>query len=159
LNIAGPGMFLQWIDTQPFHALHPKSGIIAAVSVVWLLISLGLAWFLFTYHKAEFHESFSLDRIYDKLFVTSFLRLSSSLSKVDSHVIDGIVHGFVYTQVIIAKTSGYFDRYIVDGSVSAVAWISRATGNLLRGGTGGRVQSYLTWSAIALIIFIFWLFK
>jgi len=159
LNPTGPGMFLQWIDTQSFHTLHPKSGIIAVVSIVWLLVSFGLAWYLFTYHKAEFHESFSLDKVYDKLFVSSSLRLSSFFEKFDKDVIDSVVHGFVYTQVIIAKTSGYFDRYIIDGSVSAVVWISRATGNLLRGGTAGRVQSYLTWSAIALIIFIFWLFK
>jgi NADH-quinone oxidoreductase subunit L len=158
-NIAGPGMFLQWVDTQVFHTLHPKSGTIAIISIVWLLISSGLGWFLFTHHKAEFHESFSLDKIYDKLFVTSTLRLSTSLSSFDKNVIDSIVHGFVYTQVILAKMFGYFDRYVIDGSVSAVAWISRATGNVLRGGTGGRVQSYVAWSAIALIIFIFWLFK
>jgi NADH-quinone oxidoreductase subunit L len=160
LNISGPGMFLRYVDVESFHTLHPGSGIIAWVSFGWTLFSLGLAWWLFSKKHAEFHRTkFSLDRFYQASFINPSLRLSRSFAKFDKKGIDSILHIFVYSQVIIAKIAGYFDRYVVDGSVSAVAWFGRATGNLLRGGTGGRVQSYLAWSAIALIIFIFWFVK
>lgn len=159
LNPAGPGMFLRWENSSAFNSLHPRSGIIALASIAWTLVSLALAWWLFTRNKTKFKESVSLDHAYDVAFVTPSLRLSSSLSTFDKKGIDTVIHMFAYGQVIIAKFAGYVDRYVVDGTVTAVAWISRATGNLLRGGTGGRVQSYLAWSAIALIIFIFWLLK
>jgi len=160
LNISGPGMFLQYGDIDSFHSLHPRSGIIAWISFGWSLLSFALAWWLFTKKHAEFHkEIYTLDKLYNVAIIKPSLKISRALATFDKKGIDGALHIFVYGQVIIAKTAGYFDRLVVDGSVSTVAWIGKATGNLLRSGTKGRVQSYLTWSAIALIIFIFWMLK
>lgn len=157
LNPAGPGMFLRYTNNGSYHALYPASGVITLISIGWTLASFGLAHWLFTYRKTRTYETLSLDRLYDVLFVNTSLRLSSALASFDKKGIDGALHIFAYGQVTLAKIAGYVDRYIVDGSVSAIAWISRTAGKMLRGGTGGRVQSYLVWSAIALIIFIFFL--
>lgn len=159
LNPFGPGMFLNWTHDATYHALYPKGMMIAIFSIAWTLFSLGLAHWLFVIKKASFNETPTLDKLYNTLFVTSSLRASSIASSFDKNGIDSVVHSFVYVQVGIAKIAGYVDRYIVDGSVSAVAWMSRSIGNLARSGTGGRVQSYLIWTAIALIIFIFCLLK
>jgi NADH-quinone oxidoreductase subunit L len=160
LNLSGPGNFLRYEDVGAFHSLHPRSGMIAWMSFGWTLFSLALAWWLFTRKNAEFHkEKYPLDSLYQSAIINPVIRTSNSLARFDRKGIDSALHIFVYGQVAIAKIAGYVDRYVVDGSVLAVAWIGRAAGNLLRGGTGGRVQSYLAWSAIALIIFIFWVLK
>jgi len=161
LNIAGPGMWLwQFRDLQDWHSLYPKGGIIAWISIGWALLSLALAWWLFTKKKVKARvQQYSLDQFYNTAFVTSSLRLSSSLATFDRKGIDSVLHGFVYSQVIAAKMASYFDRFVVDGSVWLVTRVARGAGNVLRNAGGGRIQSYLAWSAAALIIFIFWLLK
>jgi NADH-quinone oxidoreductase subunit L len=165
-NIAGPGEWLSHfrsdhaLSSTQWHVNFPLSGLIAWISFGWTLLSLGLAWSLFTGNKIRIRErQDSLDNLYNTTVVTSSLRLSNSTAKFDKQVIDGAVHVFVYTQVTFAKVARLIDVYAIDGTVSFVAWAARAMGNLLRNTSGGRIQSYLVWSAIALIIFIFWLLK
>lgn len=159
LNPAGPGMFLRWTNNETYHALYPVGTLVSIISIAWTILSVAIGYWIFTVKKASFDETPTLDALYDKLFVNPSLRVSSSLQSLDKKVIDGILHVFVYGQVAIAKIAGYADRYLVDGVVTLVARLSRVIGNLARGGTEGRVQSYLAWSAIALIIFIFWFLK
>jgi NADH-quinone oxidoreductase subunit L len=160
LAILSLGIFFWQFKDPNWHIIHPRETIVASISIGWTLVSLGLAWLLFTRRKVKTVQSkFSLDGLYDNIFVTPSLRLSSSLETFDKKAIDSILHGFVYSQVIIAKVVRYFDRYVVDGSVLFVTRVASGMGNLVRGITGGRIQSYLAWSAIALIIFIFWLLK
>lgn len=165
-NPAGPGEWLNHfkltttLSTVQWNVLFPLSKIIAVVSFGWTILSLILAWSLFTRRKTKMREQqFSLDHAYDVAILTPALRASDSLARFDKNGIDGALHGLAYSQVIVAKIAGYFDRLVVDGAVSAIAWIARASGNLLRHTGGGRIQSYLLWSAVALIIFIFWLLK
>jgi NADH-quinone oxidoreductase subunit L len=151
-------IFSLWI----FYSLNPlgKGDSIAWISIAWTLSSLAFAWWLFTKRKLEIRpRMFALDDVYSVAVIDPTLKLSAFTTTIDKKVIDRGLHIFAYTQVAIAKMAGYFDRYIIDGSVTLVAWIARATGNAIRGGTGGRIQSYLAWSAMALIIFIFWLLK
>jgi NADH-quinone oxidoreductase subunit L len=159
LNPFGPGMFLKWSGFETYHALYPNSGMITFISIAWTIFSLAIGHWLLVIKKVTFNETPTLDGLYTNLAVTPALRASKVFAAFDKKGIDGLLHFIVYGQVGIAKVAGYIDRYIVDGSVSAVAWVSRGVGNLLRSGTGGRVQSYLLWSAIALIIFIFCLIK
>jgi hypothetical protein len=165
-NIAGPGEWLSHfrsdhtLSSTQWHVNFPLSGLIAWISFGWTLLSLGLAWSLFTGNKIRIRErQDSLDNLYNATIVTSSLRVSDSTAKFDKQVIDGAVHIFVYTQVTFAKVARLIDVYAIDGTVWFVTWAARATGNLLRNTSGGRIQSYLVWSAIALIIFIFWLLK
>lgn len=163
---AGPG---EWINhfrassnlsTVQWNVHFPLSKIIALISFGWTLLSIALGWSLFTRRKIRVKEpQYTLDHAYDVAILTPALRVSDSLARFDKKGIDGVLHAFAYSQVAIAKIAGYFDRFVVDGSVSAIAWIARASGNLLRHTGGGRIQSYLLWSAVALIIFIFWLLK
>lgn len=160
LAILSLGVFFWQFKDPNWHIIHPRETMIAASSIGWTLLSLALAYWLFTRKNLKIRETtFSLDQFYDNVLVNSSQRLSSSLATFDRRGIDRVLHGFVYTQVIIAKVVGYFDRYVVDGSVWLVTRIASGAGNAIRGVAGGRIQSYLAWSAIALIIFIFWLLK
>jgi NADH-quinone oxidoreductase subunit L len=160
LAILSLGIFFWQMKSDNWHVLHPRENVIEGISIGWTLLSIGLAWLLFTNKKVKpAEQQFSLDTLYDRLFVTPALRLSSSLVFFDKKIIDGVLHNFVYGQVILAKVVRYFDRYVVDGSVWLVTKVASGTGNAIRGLTGGRIQSYLAWSAMALIIFIFWLLK
>jgi NADH-quinone oxidoreductase subunit L len=161
-NPAGPGAWLLQsnLSAMAWKVSFPLSTVIAWASFGWTLLSIALGWWLFTRKKVKTREeSYSLDHLYNTTLLTPVLRASNSLARFDKKGIDGMVHLFAYTQVIIAKIAGYTDRYVVDGSVTAVTWITRASGNLLRHTGGGRIQSYVLWSAVVLIIFIFWILK
>lgn len=166
-NAGGPGEWLAHFKAHPgnisvaqWHVIFPRATIIAWVSFGWTLLSIALGWYLFTYRKTKPRESqFDLDHVYDIAVLTPALRASDSLAKFDKQGIDTGLHLFAYSQVAIAKIASYFDKFVVDGSVSAIAWIARASGNILRHAGGGQVQSYLLWSAVTLIIFIFWILK
>lgn len=165
-NPAGPGAWMSHFRTDStlsvaqWRVNFPLGGVIAWVSFGWTALSLALGWQLFTKNKVrvpERHET--LDHVYDVAILAPSLRASNSFAKFDKKGIDSALHIFVYSQVVIAKAARYVDIYVVDGVVSLVTWATRATGNLLRRTTGRGIQSYLVWSAIALIIFIFWLLK
>ena len=160
LAILSLGVFFWQFKDPNWHVIHPRETIIAAISIAWTLLSLGLGWLLFTKNKMNVVEGhFSLDKAYDAAIIKPALKTSNALATFDKKGIDSVLHSFVYSQVIIAKVAGYFDRYVVDGSVWLVTKIARGSGNVIRGVTGGQIQSYLAWSALALIIFIFWLLK
>ncbi len=166
-NPAGPGAWLSHfrrdnatLSLMQWHVNFPLSTTIALASFGWTLLSLALGWWVFTKKKVKLKEAkISLDHIYETNILIPTLRASNSLARFDKKGIDGMVHLFAYTQVGIAKVAGYFDRYVVDGSVTAVTWVARASGNMLRHTGGGRIQSYLLWSAVVLIIFLFWILK
>jgi NADH-quinone oxidoreductase subunit L len=148
------------VSVMQWKVSFPLSTTIAFASFGWTLLSIALGWWLFTKKKVKIRaEKYTLDHAYEVAVLNPVLRASDSAAWFDKKGIDGAVHLFAYTQVGIAKIAGYFDRYIVDGSVTAVTWIARATGNLLRQTGEGRIQSYLLWSAVVLIIFIFWILK
>ncbi len=160
LAILSLGIFFWQFKGQDWHALYPRENTIEGISIAWTLLSFGLAWFLFTNRKSQItNQQFSLDSFYDKVIIQPSLRTSNAFASFDKNGIDSVLHGFVYSQVIFAKVARYFDRYVVDGTVWLVTWTAKATGNVLRSVNGGRIQSYLAWSAIALIIFIFWILK
>ena len=165
-NIAGPGAWLSHFRTDStlsytqWHVIFPLSGVIAWASFGWTLLSLALAWFLYTRKNTRpIEQKYSLYDAYNVTFISPSLRLSRTFARFDKKGIDAVLHTFVYSQVTIAKIARYADIYVVDGVVASVAWVARSSGKLLRNAASGSIQSYLAWSAIALIIFIFWLLK
>jgi NADH-quinone oxidoreductase subunit L len=165
-NPFGPGSWLAHfrgtgnVYLSQWSVIFEYAGVITWLSIGWTALALLLAWWLFTKKEAHATEArYTLDDLYNQGILAPALRTSDSFARFDKHGIDRFLHLFVYSQVTIAKVAGFIDRYVVDGTVTAVVWVTRATGNLLRTSPGTNIQSYLVWSAIALIIFIFWLLK
>lgn len=162
----GPGGWLSNMggvvskDELQWHTVFPHGAAVMWLSLSWTALSLGLAWWLFSRSRVDLGPAaFSLDSWYDRWFVTPSLKASNSVAVWDRRRIDSILHLFVYSQVTLAKAAGLFDRYVVDGTVTAIAWCTRSIGNILRRTPGSNVQGYLVWSSVALIIFIIWLLK
>ena len=73
----------------------------------------------------------------------------------DRKWIDGLIHFTAYTQVALSHVIAWFDRNGIDGSVNVVAKLAGAVGSFTRSFQGGKIQLYILWSMIALIIFLF----
>lgn len=51
---------------------------------------------------------------------------------------------------------GAIDRYIVDGAVNLVGWLTLAAGRWMRGLQTGRIQTYLYGALVGALAFIGW---
>lgn len=104
-------------------------------------------------------KSFYLDQVYEFLVVNPVKRLSLVTEKVDLKWIDGFIHAGVYAQVTFAHAVAWFDKYIVNGGVHNVARLAGGLGTFTRSFQGGKIQLYIFWTTLAIIIFLIWMLK
>jgi NADH-quinone oxidoreductase subunit L len=134
----------------------------AAVSTVVLLITLFCAYHIYK-RKTSIRPSgllnkvFYLDAIYEWIFVKPSLAIAATSSAIDSKWIDGIIHAAAYVNVTASHLISWVDKAIVDGTVHAFAATARGVGSFARSFQGGKIQLYIFWAALGLIIFIIWI--
>ena len=87
------------------------------------------------------------------LLVKPVLELSQGAARTD-HQIDRGIHLAVYIKVSIAFLVSWIDQYVVDGFVQTLVWISKSTGNIFRKLVTGKIQDYIWWTVIGLILVI-----
>lgn len=107
-------------------------------------------------HHSIFERGLNLDQLYRATFVNFTLRLSSAVQFTDTKVVDGALHVSAYGHVMLAHFVGWFDKFFIDGSVSVFTGFIRWVGGIIRSYQNGKVQDYILWAIIALIIFIIW---
>jgi len=95
------------------------------------------------------------DELYDKTFIAGTLALSRLFGKFDSKIIDGIVDGSASFTRGISSFVGKFDNVVVDGLVNFFAYISGFIGIIFRSFQTGRVQTYLVFVIVSLVILLF----
>lgn len=127
-------------------------------SACWVLLATALAWTsrTRTWQARVLFEAFYIDRLYQFVIVNPTQRIAQATAYIDVAWIDGALHAGAYIQVTIANLIGWFDRAIIDGMVNGMASVARMAGSFLRSFQGGKIQLYIFWSALAIIIFIIW---
>jgi NADH-quinone oxidoreductase subunit L len=84
-----------------------------------------------------------VDELYDATVVRGTWGLAALLHRFDARIIDGLlVNGTRHLTVGIALLSGFFDKYVVDGLVNLVGWLSQTGSRALRRAQTGLVQQY-----------------
>ena len=158
-----PFDFSGWLYTS----LHTGKGLhlpaITLFSIVWVLSALVFAYFYFKSRPLGINNtplsklalnSFYLDRLYHKLITAPLQKISMLTEKIDLKWIDGAIHIGVYAQVTFAHFIGWVDKYIIDGTVNGMAKVAGGVGTLTRSFQGGKIQLYIFWAVLGIIIFI-----
>lgn len=144
--------------TQHFTAIrHAYS--ISFLSAGWVMLAFGTAWFLYANKPLSrsntfLQQGFGIDTLYQKTVGTFVLKLSALSETTDRKWIDGTLHFMAYAQVGFAHAIAWFDRYIIDGIVNLGAWLAGLVGSFTRSFQGGKIQLYIFWAVLALIIFL-----
>jgi NADH-quinone oxidoreductase subunit L len=129
-------------------------------SIVWIGVAVFTGWFLYirnTPIKSHvLHEAFYLDKLYAVTFVSPILAVSSFAERIDKKYIDRFLHGLAYAQVTVAHLAGWWDSVIVDGIANGVASLTRVVGSIARSFQDGKIQLYVFWAVLAIIIFLIW---
>jgi NADH-quinone oxidoreductase subunit L len=74
----------------------------------------------------------------------------------DKKIIDRLIHGSAYAHVTLAHVTGWIDRFIIDGLVGLFAAFARWIGSFTRSFQAGKIQLYIFWSVLGIIIFLIW---
>jgi NADH-quinone oxidoreductase subunit L len=133
---------------------------ITVFSIFWVAMALAVAYFVFrkprSASSALFENAFYFDRITKTVFEKVALSCANAAGYVDKKWIDRFIHGIAYAHVGLAHITGWIDRAVVDGSVNGIASLSRGIGSFTRSFQGGKIQLYIFWAILAIIIFLIW---
>ena len=152
------GWIYQLLQTKAVAA----SEIITIVSALLIIITGLSAYFYFRNRSLGQINStaswdFEVDLIYNRVFVASSLKLAGAAHTMDRKWIDGLLHVMASLQVAFAHLIRWWDNSIIDGSVDGLAMVAKGTGSITRSFSSGKIQSYILWSMLGLIIFIVWI--
>jgi NADH-quinone oxidoreductase subunit L len=154
------------------HELHYW---IISFSMVVLTLGFGLAYVLYgvkTKYKKEFltnepiskmglitrlsYNGLYLNQIYQLTFVKPFNSLSNKAIIFDKKWIDKTVENTAVLFVASSHLVTWFDKNIVDGSVTALMWLIEQIGFQLKKLQNGKVQSYISLVFVAILIGLAW---
>lgn len=90
----------------------------------------------------------------DNIFVQSFIWCSVFIRNFDNAIVDAFVRFLGVASVLIAHVSAFFDRVFVDGFVNSIVYLTGRAGIMTKSVQGGKVQAYLTWAILLLVILI-----
>ena len=135
-------------------ALHPMvaglgsaaalAGILGGALVYyWRAVSpatlIRMAPWLYTALKNKLY----IDEMLWAILVRPMFFASNTASWVDRWIVDGFVNAVGYLTVLFSRLQRLVDIWIVDGIVNAVGWVTKAAGDTIRLVQTGRVQNYL----------------
>ncbi|HEU5292029.1 MAG TPA: NADH-quinone oxidoreductase subunit L [Cyclobacteriaceae bacterium] len=151
------GWIALWINELP------HSNLVTIISIAIIILSLLFAWSRYSVKNKSattilfFQQGFQLDSLYKLIIEKPIIKLTAVAETTDRKWIDGVLHLTAYTQVSIAHIIAWFDTYIVDGLVHVTVWLTQQTGSFTRSFQGGKIQLYIFWAVLGLIIFLFFL--
>jgi NADH-quinone oxidoreductase subunit L len=152
-----PFDFMGWVIPTESYTHLPW---LTVLSAIWGIIAVIVAYFIFRNEKfvsnAFIENGYNLDSLYQATFATGANKLSKAVDFTDRKVIDGAIHVSAYGHVTFAHAIGWIDKIIVDGSVRFFAGVVRWIGGVARSYQTGKIQDYILYTILALIIFLIW---
>jgi len=145
-----------------YNGLHPGKdfhfNFLAPLSAGWVALALWIAYWSKerSFSSSLLLNAFHTDRLINAIIERPAFQLAGISSRFDKKWIDGVLHTAAYLQLIVAHVTGWVDRGLVDGSVNAIAWMTKELGSFTRSFQGGKIQLYIFWTVFTIIIFIIW---
>ncbi|AKQ47466.1 hypothetical protein TH63_03405 [Rufibacter radiotolerans] len=99
---------------------------------------------------------FYQDDFYRRGIVFLTLKIAS-LAQGTDHKINYLLHGWGKGTVAFSKLTAWGDRWVVDGAVYSIGWLSRGVGWLGKNLQNGNIQSYYLFSLLGLLLLFLWL--
>lgn len=131
-------------------------GILAAfLTFYWRRINAGAVAEMFRPIHTFLLKKWYFDELYEGVIVNGTLAWTRMLRWFDEIVVDGVVNGSGSLTKMAAFVSGKFDIHVIDGFVNLTAYLSGFGGLLLRKVQTGKVQTYLIFVVVSVMIFYF----
>jgi len=157
---ANPFDYSGWVYQQLHAGKDFHIGWMPIISAVWVLFAFAVAYALFrkrNFTSPFLTQGFYWDKVLNFLIGRPTVQLSAITQNMDKKWIDGFIHFGAHVQVTVAHLTGWFDTFIVDGIANGVAATARTVGSFTRSFQGGKIQLYIFWAILAIIIFLIWI--
>ena len=174
LNLNWIGHFLEpYMEHMHLHPHHPAFHFMPlAVSLLVALGGLGAGFLVYGRGLKEgqtdpvarllgpiwwmWHRKYWIDELYHGTIVLFTMWLSRFLALFDREwIVDWIVNGVGRLAIRFSELTSAFDRFVVDGLVDGVGWVSDQAGRIARMLQDGRVQTYLLFGMLILAVWLF----
>ncbi|MBQ18533.1 MAG: NADH-quinone oxidoreductase subunit L [Planctomycetaceae bacterium] len=96
-------------------------------------------------------EKWRFDELYDAMFIRPVHVVAAWFSSFDRRVLDGVLHWFAHTGVVLARWNRWFDESLVDGIVNWIAVRVQAIGQSLSVVQTGRLRQYVMFIALGVV--------
>lgn len=96
-------------------------------------------------------EKWQFDKLYDAIFVGPTLVVARWFAAFDRYVIDGFLHGITYLTLDVSRLDRRFDEGVIDGLVNVVGDGIFAVGRSLRVIQTGNLRQYVMFIAIGVV--------
>ena len=155
------------------HPHHPEFHLMPlAMSLLVALGGLGLGYLIYGQGLREgqtdplarvlgpiwwiWHRKYWIDELYQATIILLTMWLSRFLALFDREwVIDWAVNRIGQLAMLLGEIVSDFDKFVVDGLVNGVGWVSDQAGHIARMLQDGRVQTYLLFGMLILAVWIF----
>ena len=106
-----------------------------------------------------FWNKWYFDELYQVAIINPVMTFGRWMWSFDSNVIDGAVNGTAAFTMWWAEIKFWFDKWIVDGAVNGAGYIVRMLGGILKYLQTGRMQFYLSFISVFIIIILLFKFE
>ncbi len=106
-----------------------------------------------------FKNKWYFDDIYNAVFVRPCLLVARFCGRVDKFVVDGLVNAMAYLTERLSHFDGIFDKVGVDGLVNLVGQIVYVVGDRSRSIQTGKLRNYLMFLALGMVVLFAGIFR
>ena len=100
------------------------------------------------------YNKYYFDELYDLIIVNPILTFGRWMWSFDANVVDGAVNGTAKLTMWWSDIKMWFDKWIIDGAVNGAGFLVRTAGGFLKYLQSGRMQFYLAFSSVLVIVMI-----
>jgi len=156
-----PFSITAWASKLLYLQTFEESTYIPYITTAIVILALIVGYFLYrnqpTRSRSRFlTQNFLLDSFYAQYIIQPFQFISGFTLSLDKTWIDRGIHAVAYFQVSLSHLAGWFDRSVIDGSVNLMAGAAGRLGTITRYLAAGKIQTYVLWAMLGLIIFMIW---
>lgn len=163
-----------WILNGLGSASLTHSVLIPIISTLFIIAGATIAYFLYkpgsnrvkAYATAQDYTNFweglsftnwHLDKIYNKMLVLPFIKVSSGFQSFEIRVVDKAVDYFGIFSVVLGKVIGWIDANIVDGFVGFLVRMGSVVGFFTKSMQTGRAQSQIVIGVLGVLTILGWI--
>jgi len=106
-----------------------------------------------------FKNKWYFDDIYGALFVRPCVAFARFCGRVDKFLVDGLVNAMAFLTERLSHFDGVFDKVGVDGLVNVVGQLVYVVGDRSRAIQTGKLRNYLMFLAVGLVVLFAGVFR
>jgi NADH-quinone oxidoreductase subunit L len=101
------------------------------------------------------YNKYYMDEFYNLVIIRPLFAVARAMSFVDKWIVDGTVNAVGWLTLMISRIQGWIDKWIVDGLVNLIGIVTRTAGLIIRRTQTGVAQQYTVVMLLGLLALVY----